>query len=538
MRRIALTLTLTLTLALALGLLVPASVYPQEGPRPTPRPRPAVILFVAIDQFRYDYLPRFAEEYRGGLRTLLDRGAIFVNAHLEHYPTVTAVGHATMMSGSTPATSGIIGNDWYDRETASRVTSVSDTGARLLGAEGEGASPHRLLVSTVGDELKRSGSAESKVFGISLKDRSAILLPGRMADGAFWYDNATGVFVSSDYYFEELPAWVRAFNDSRHVEQFAGRTWAEGSTLPTEAGAPLNEAVYDSPFGNDLLEWFAEDLIREEKLGQRGVTDVLTVSFSSDDAVGHTFGPDSPEVHAVSLAVDATLGRLFAALDTAVGMDRVLVVLTADHAVSPVPEVLEAQRMPGGRVQGDFFEAARWALEERFGPGDWIEATAGTSPYLNYALMSDKRVDRAEAERVVAAAMRDHPNVARVFTRQQILEGRPAYDVFDSRVLRSFNARRSGDLEILLDPYWMRRPRSGTTHGSPYNYDSHIPLVFMGAGIRAGRYYATVALNDAAPTLAALLDVEIPAGSVGRILDEIFAELSERAPNAGPENRN
>jgi arylsulfatase A-like enzyme len=205
-----------------------------------------------------------------------------------------------------------------------------------------------------------------------------------------------------------------------------------------------------------------------------------------------------------------------------VGMDRVLVVLTADHAVSPVPEVLEAQRMPGGRLRGDFFEAARRALEGRFGPGQWILATAGTSPYLNYALLSDRHVDRAEAERVVAAAMGEQPHVARVYTRQQILDGRPAYDPIDSRVLRSFNARRSGDLEIVLDPFWIRGG-SGATHGSPYNYDSHIPLVFMGGGIQAGRYYEAVALNDVAPTIAALLDIEVPSGSAGRVLAEIFA---------------
>lgn len=505
-----------IALSLAMSLLVPASLSPQEPPR-----RPALVLLVAIDQFRYDYLPRFDDEYRGGLKTLLERGATFVNAHLEHYPTVTAVGHSTMLSGATPATSGIIGNDWYDRETGAQVTSVSDGGTRLLGVDGEGSSPRRLLVSTVGDELKRSGSPDSKVFGISLKDRAAILSAGRMADGAFWYDREAGVFVSSDYYFTRLPAWVQAFNESRYVDEYAGRTWIEGSALPTETGARLNAAVYGSPFGNDLLERFAEELIREEKLGQRGVTDVLTISFSSDDAVGHAFGSDSPQVHAVSLAVDNTLGRLFSALEAMVGMDHVLVVLTADHGVSPLPEMLKAQRMPGGRIHGDFFEPARRALEARFGPGEWIEATAGTSPYLNYGLLSERHVDRAEAERVVAAAMLEQPHVARVYTRQQILDGRPAYDLIDSRVLRSFNARRSGDLEILLEPFWIRR-RSGTTHGSPYNYDSHIPLVFMGAGIQAGRYYDAVALNDAAPTIAALLDIEVPAGSVGRILAEIL----------------
>ena len=508
-------------LVILLLALLPASVIlHSQSPGAAP-PRPAVVLLVAVDQFRYDFLPRFDAEYTGGLRTLLDEGASFVDAHLEHYPTVTAVGHATMMSGATPALSGIIGNDWYDRETGKQVTSVSDPGRTLLGAQGDASSPHRLLVSTLGDELKRSGSPESKVFGVSLKDRSAILPAGRMADAAFWYHDDTGAFVSSDYYFPQLPAWVQAFNEAGHANAFAGRTWVGERVLPADPGERLNAAVYNTPFGNDLLELFAEELIRAERLGQRGVTDVLAISFSSNDAVGHTYGPDSPEAHAASINVDRAMGRLFAALDAAVGMDRVLVVMTADHSVSPLPELLESQKLPGGRVRGDFFALARQALEARYGPGEWIQATAGSSPYFNYQLMAERRVDRSEAERVVATAMRDHPQVARVYTRQQILDGRPAYDVIDARVLRSFHPRRSGDLEIVLDPFWIRGG-SGATHGSPYNYDTHIPLVFMGAGIRPGRQYRAVALNDAAPTLAALLDIEVPSGSVGRILHEII----------------
>lgn len=503
---------------LALLLLPAVAVLRAQAPPPE---EPKLILFVAIDQFRYDYLPRFRGEYAGGLKTLLDHGAVFANAHLEHYPTVTAVGHSTMMSGATPAISGIIGNDWFDRESGKQVTSVSDPAGKLFGAEGEASSPHRLLVSTVGDELKRSGSPDSKVFGISMKDRSAILPAGRMADGAFWFDDDTGHFVSSDYYFPQPPAWVQAFNAAAHADEFAGKTWSPGRVIPTEPGPKLNAAVYESSYGNDLLEAFAEDLLREEKLGQRGVTDVLTISFSSNDAVGHTYGPDSPEVHAVSLGVDASLGRLFAAVETAVGMQNVLVVLTADHAVSPLPELLAEQQLPGGRLLGDFFAPARNALESKYGPGKWIEATAGTSPYFNYALMDEHGVDRIEAENLVAEAMRKHPQVARVYTRHQILNGRPAYDKIDERVLRSFNPQRSGDLEIVLNPYWIRGA-GGTTHGSPYNYDTHIPLIFMGPGIKPGRYYKAAALNDAAPTIAALLDIEMPSGSLGRILDEII----------------
>ncbi len=512
---------------LLLVLLLPSGLLRAQAPPPVEDPK--LILFVAIDQFRYDYLPRFRDEYTGGLKTLLDQGANFANAHLEHYPSVTAVGHATMLSGATPALSGIVGNNWYDRRSGEDVTSVSDKRSVLLGVPeaASGSTPHRLLVSTIGDELKRSGSPDSKVFGISMKDRGAILPAGHMADGAYWYHSPTGAFVSSDFYFPELPSWVKSFNAAGHNSQFVGKTWLEADgdlparVAPSKLGPELNAAVYGSPFGNDLLELFAENLIQEERLGQRGVTDLLAVSFSANDAVGHGYGPDSREAHAVSLSVDLALGRLFDTLDQSVGLENVLVVLTADHSVSPLPEILEAQKMPGGRVQGEFFERARTALKDEYGRGEWIAGTAGTSPYFDYALMARKRIDRAEAENVVAAAMREHPQVARIYTRQQILDGRSPVDVIDSRVLRSFHSRRSGDLEILIDPFWIRSS-SGTTHGSPYNYDTHIPLIFMGPGVRPGRYYKAVALNDAAPTISALLDIEMPSGSVGRILDEIL----------------
>lgn len=498
------------------------------SPQSAPPPRPKLVLLIAIDQFRYDYLPRFRNQYTGGINLLLNRGATFVDAHLEHYPAVTAVGHSTMLSGATPAISGIIGNDWYNRISGKQVTSVSDENTSLLGRNGgSGASPRRLLVSTIGDELKRSGSPGSKVIGISFKDRSAILPVGHMADAAYWFDTVSGAFISSSFYFPHLPDWVRDFNAKQHGDEFAGRTWLHGiggqaeRRLPLHPGRQLHEGVYNSPFGNDLLELFAERAIESERLGRRGSTDLLAISFSSNDAVGHTFGPDSPEVREISISVDRTLARFFSFVERTVGLDNALVVLTSDHGVSPVPEVLMEQKMPGGRIAGDFFAPLRTSLETRFGPGKWLVGAAGTSPYLNEALIEERKLDEVEVERVAARAMAAAPHVSRVYTREQLLTMRAAADRVDARVLRSFHPRRSGDLEIVLDPYWIRGS-SGTTHGTPYNYDSHIPLIFMGNSIRPGRYYRSVALNDVAPTLAAILDIETPSGSVGRVLEELI----------------
>lgn len=491
---------------------------------------PKLVVLIAVDQFRYDYLTRFRAEYSKGLDLLLRQGANFVNANLEHYPTVTAIGHSTMLTGATPKTSGIVGNDWYDRESGKTVTSVSDASTQLLGGSGgTGASPRRLLVSTVGDEMKRSRRDHSKVLGLSLKDRSAILPSGHMADAAYWYDNKTGDFVSSSYYFQDLPNWVRAFNSRRPADRYAGMEWRFNESspsgffrMPAERGHQLSAAIYSSPFGNDLLEQFAEEAVRQEKLGQRDSIDLLTLSFSSNDAVGHSYGPDSPQVHEMCLRTDRELGNLFAFLDQSVGMKNVIIVLTADHGVMPLAEQLQQDRMPGGRTtNAQLFQPMRQALLERFGTGEWLLSTAGTSPYLNWKLISEKGLDPAEVERVAAAAMATVPHVSRVYTRRQLLMDAVPRDKFSERVVRSFNSARSGDLEVLLDPYWIRGA-TGTTHGTPYSYDSHIPLIFMGPGIKPGRYARPVALNDVAPSLATLLDVETPSGSVGQPLSEMM----------------
>ena len=493
-----------------------------------PRQQPKLVLLVVVDQFRYDYLTRFRDRYTRGFNQLLTNGAVFENANLDHYPTVTAIGHATTLSGATPALSGIIGNDWYDRESHERVLSISDDTVTLIGGSGSGASPRRLLVSTIGDQLKIAHPGASHVVGISLKDRSAILPAGHMADGAYWYDTKDGGFVSSTYYFPDLPQWVKSFNERRPADKFVGAEWsiagapAKRSHLPTTAGPNLYNAIFDSPFGNELLEDFAEAAIAGEKLGEHGSTDLLSVSFSSNDAVGHAFGPDSPEVKDISIKTDQVLGKLFSYIDRQVGMQNVLVILTADHGVAPLPEDLGKWKMPGGRMSSaHLFDPVKSALEAKFGKGEWILYTAGTSPYLNLDLIRSKGLDEVEVRRVAARAAAAVPHVARVYTRDQLLNGEVQHDPVSNRVARSFNPERSGDLEILLEPYWIRTAE-GTTHGTPYSYDTHIPLIFMGPWVRPGRYPENVTLNDLAPTLATILQIQTPSGSVGRVLGEII----------------
>ncbi len=492
-------------------------------------PKPKLVLAIAVDQFRYDYLLRFRGEYKEGLDQLLTRGAVFTNAYYEHFPTVTAVGHSTLLSGALPSISGIVGNDWYERETGKTVTSVSDDSVKVLGGTGDGgASPRRLLVSTVGDELKIADDSRSRVIGISIKDRSAILPPGHMANGAFWFDSKNGNFVSSTYYFSELPNWASEFNARHPANRYEGATWMN-QNMPSEPGPKLYDAVLDTPFANELIEQFAERAVEGEKLGGRGVTDLLAISFSANDYVGHRVGPDAPEVHDISVKTDQVIGKLFRYLDERVGMQNVVVVFTADHGVAPLPEVNQERRMPGGRMAaGVVKDTVQAALVKKYGDGKWIVSPGEYAIYLNLDLIHQKNLDRAAVNQAAAEAILALPHVERVYTREQLMHGAVQNDLVGHRLMNSFHMQRGADLFVVLEPYWLSGAH-GTSHGTPYGYDTHVPVIFMGPGIKAGRFDKTIAVNDIAPTLATMLEIETPSGSSGRVLDEIFADASHES---------
>jgi len=483
-------------------------------------PRPKLVIAVVVDQFRYDYLTRFRADYHAGVDRLLSQGAVFTNAFYDHYPTVTAVGHSVIMTGAPPSMSGIVGNEWYDRETAKTVASIADDDVKLLGGSGPGASPRRLLVSTVGDELK-TARPESKVLGISLKDRSAILPAGHMANAAYWFDVHSGAFISSTFYFADLPAWVKDYNAPHPADRFRSAHWLD-HTLPADPAA-VYPALEGSPFGNELIEAFAERAIQAEQLGQRGATDLLTISFSANDYVGHALGPDSPEVKEMSIQTDAVFGRFFQFLDSTVGLRNVLVIMSADHGVAPVPEVQATRKMPGGRVpSGTVRKAVEQALAARFGDGNFILTPSDAGLYLNQDLIRQKKLDTAEVDRVAARAAAEVPHVFRVYTRET-LAGPSLPDRVGRRVQNGFYAPRSPDVYVLFEPYWIAS-RTGTTHGSTFSYDAHVPIIFMGPGIKPGRYSTPASVNDIAPTLATYLDIETPSGSVGRCLAEILVQ--------------
>jgi predicted AlkP superfamily pyrophosphatase or phosphodiesterase len=564
----------------------PASL--QTGATLAPRPR--LVLLIAVDQFRADYLERFGDLFAAnGIKRLMREGALWANANYDHTPTYTAPGHATMMTGAWPAETGIIANEWPDRETGKKVTSVSDETLRLLGGEeGEvAASPRRLMASTLGDELRLATNDRSKVIGISEKDRAAILPAGRHASAAYWFSEQTGRMVSSNFYFNQLPAWVESFNAAKPADKFFGARWER--LLPDDAeyvkragpDAPPWEVIRGygegkdtntfphvitggatspgrdfygvalgySPFSNDILLSFTEQAIINENLGADEVTDVLTLSFSANDHVGHRFGPYSQELMDITLRVDRQIAALLDFVNERVGLQNTLVVFTADHGVAPIPEHAGALGLPGGRIESaDVLRAMKMAISARYNrknespdpTGDYIlkytdwgrvrEGFYNGNLYFNRIALERDGINEEEIERVAGVAAMTVPGIRGYFTRTQLQRGAvsPA-DPLARRVLHGFYPRRSGDVIVLYEPFKKLADYAITAdHGSPYSYDTHVPLIIMGANLKAGRYMEAATPADIAPTLAAILNVQAPSNAVGRVLMEAF--VPARAP--------
>jgi hypothetical protein len=521
---------LSLAAALA-GPLAPQTARLRTAAQPA---RPKLVIGIVVDQFRYDYSTRFRADYTGGIARLLTQGAVFTNARYQHFPTVTGVGHAVIMTGAPPVTSGIVDNSWYDRDSGKNVYCVEDSDTRLLGGKGTGFSPRRLAASTLGDEMKMAWRGKPRVIGISLKDRAAILLAGHMADGAYWFDTQTGSFVSSTFYFDALPQWVVEFNASHPADRYLGAEWkplvpnpdfpAFSKIFNGPAGPKFYGSLDSSPYGNELVEAFAERAIAGEQLGTHGVTDLLTVSFSANDYVGHAAGPDAPEVRDMAIRVDRLIGKLLDYANQKVGAGNVLVFFTADHGVAPMPELMAKYKMPNGRYSGrPLRDAVQRALADKYGEAKWVLSESSGNITLNREPIVEKKLNEAEVERTAAAAVERLPHIYRVYTREQLLAGIPASDPVSRCVVNGFYPSRSADVIAVGDAF---APESsgGTSHGSPWGYDLHVPLIFLGPGIKPGRYDEAATPYDIASTLATMLNVETPSGSIGRVLTEVLVK--------------
>lgn len=525
---------------------------------------PKLAVVISVDQLRADYLVRFRPYFgEGGFKRLLEGGTEFRNAHYRHAITQTAPGHAQMLSGVFSNVHGIIGNEWLDRASWEQVNSVEDRDAPLVGIapaelgpvqakapETTGRSPKNLLAATVGDQLKLRDGAKAKVFTASNKDRSAILLGGQRGDAAYWDEN--GKFVTSRHYRAALPAWVAAFNAEKRAEAAFGRVWervlapavyetvqgpddAAGETVDfgftrvfpktvnggAAAVTPKFFTAYEnSPFSTEALGEFVQRAVVEEQLGRHEGTDLLGVSFSQIDAIGHSYGPASHEVMDSMLRLDRVLAALFDRLDREVGLARCVIVLTADHGVAPLPEGSKDGR--GGRIKiAELDAAVKQALDAKFGAlpkGETWFARDNLAYHLRPAALAARSASAKDAGVVVKTALMATPVVAEAYTREEILAAEPVGESVLALVRRSYHAERGRDVILVPKPYFMVKTSSGSTHSTPYDYDTHVALVFFGAGVPQGVQEGRVGIDDLAPTLAPLLGVKAPPLAKGRKL--------------------
>ena len=528
---------------------------------------PKLVVVIVVDQFRYDFLERFADLFgSGGFRRLMNEGALFTNANYSFIPTFTACGHAAIFTGSVPAQNGIVGNLWFDRETSKVRVMVSDDAARQVtgkGAEGNTgfASPSSLIGTTIGDQMRLATNLRSKVVAVSFKDRSAVLPGGQRPNGAFWFNETIGEFVSSDYYSKQLPLWVQEFNRTTRPDKYFGAKWerllpaeayaraqAENLDLQTSStlgksfphpvtggedkpGPKFYRSFVVTPFASEYLNAFGKIAIEAEQLGADAFTDLFSISYSSPDLAGHYYGPDSQEVVDTFVRLDRDIAGLLDFIDRRVGLRNTIVAVTGDHGVAPVPEYVKTLGFDAERLQPSAVtEAATKALAARFGEGKWVQAFVNDQLYLDQKLIADRKADPAEAERIAGEAALDTRGVVDFFTRTQIVGGLMPATQMARRVVNGFNRKRSGDVWVITKPFsFFVEGGLPTTHGSPYSYDTHVPVIFFGAGVRAGRYDVECAPSDIAPTFAALLGVEQPSNRVGRVLVEAIAERAKAA---------
>ncbi len=514
---------------------------------------------ISVDQCRADYLERFAPYFvAGGFRRLLEHGAVYRSAYHKHAMTATAPGHATILTGVSASRHGIIANEWFDAEAGHVMAAVDDARAPVVGAvrkavQMPGAtdaeitgSPRRLLATTVGDQLKLRFGAASRVISLANKDRAAIFLGGRLADAAYWF--VDGHVVTSRYYRDTLPAWVEKLNAEERIDRVFGQTWERlldakiydavqgpddapgeegstglGTTFPHKIdggiaapGAAFYGAYRASPWWTELLGELAKRAIVEEKLGQHAAPDLLCVGFSQLDYAGHLFGPDSHEIMDSVLRMDRVLADLLTVLDREVGEGNYVVVLTGDHGVAPLPEHVQSfQRdMIAGRLDRAKLSAnVEEALTKKFGEAPGGAAWSlrdGFGFRLVPATLAAKNVPAEEAERIVKETLLRSPQVGCAFTREELLGHVPASGAYLEAWRLSFNAERSPEVMFSPRPYVVDRSGRGTNHGTPYDYDAHIPLVWFGAGIKPRVVIERVGTDAIAPTLANLLGVPRP----------------------------
>ncbi|BDD09691.1 alkaline phosphatase family protein [Fulvitalea axinellae] len=522
--------------------------------------KPKLVVGIVIDQMRQEYLYRFAPNFgEDGFKRLMGEGYMFSNTHINYVPTATGPGHASIYTGTTPAYHGIVSNNWYDRTLKEKVYCVEDKRFHTVGSKTDAgkASPNRLLTTTITDELKLASNFKSKVIALSIKDRASVLPGGHNPNGAFWYDFNTGDFVTSTYYMEALPGWVEKFNKKDLPDKFLKKTW--NRLLPKEAytvsdthhskyenGLNANDKFpYDlqklsegkrgkdrygiipsTPFGNTILTELVFSAVKSEKLGQGKETDFLAVSYSSPDIIGHRYGPRSEEIEDTYVRLDGLISDLLAFLDEHIGKSEYTVFLTADHAATANPEFLKDNKFPGGYFNGkEAKEQINDALSEKFGMGLWVESMDFMQVYLDRALLKREKVNIEEASEAVKEALMANEMVSRAYTGNTVYKADYNEGGIKGFMVRGYMPQRCGDVIFAQKPGYIQWfNKKGTTHGSPYTYDTNIPMLWFGANVPHGSSSKYHPVTDIAATLSIMLQTKFPSGCTGQPIQEILGD--------------
>ncbi|MCH8913308.1 MAG: alkaline phosphatase family protein [Planctomycetes bacterium] len=548
----------------------PAAQAYEIGADP-PAPKGKLAVLIVIDQLRGDYLTRFGDLFGdGGFRLFTERGAWFTNCHYENGVTKTGPGHASIATGANPAVHGIVGNDWYERVDGKLKAAlcVGDRNSKIVGLPAgvsyAGASPHRLLADTLADRLK-AASPKSRVLSCSLKDTAANLAAGKSADGVYWWHTASGTMITSEFFAKKLPGWAQSFNEQRSVDRFFGQRWirladpaeydrrcrrddysyewghyyTESNDFPHTFGKSSAQkpdtayyrALYASPFGNEVLLDFTRRGIEAMQLGRRGVTDLLLVSLSSNDLVGHAYGPLSHEVMDVTLRTDQQLARFFKYLDERVGLDNCVIALTGDHGAGMVPEYAEEKKLGGGRlnttmVAGAINDALVAAVGAPPGGASYVAGIAMPWVYLDHGMLKNKNLSADKLRTILKKLAKDQAGYDAFFVADDIRRDdfvtSPA-NKLRVRIKNCYFAGRSGDVYVHVAENWYAGGHAAG-HGSAHSYNTHVPLLLFGRGIKPGKRDTPAAPTDIAPTLARLLGIPKPTKSTGRVLREALAE--------------
>ncbi|WP_299123795.1 alkaline phosphatase PafA [uncultured Tenacibaculum sp.] len=539
--------------ALATTCLISCVIAPKKSTH-----KPKLVIGVVIDQMRYDYLIRFASKYgEDGFKRLLEDGFSLENAHYNYIPTYTAVGHASIYTGTTPTNHAIISNTWYDKYTKEMVYCVDDSNYNTVGYDGDGGkkSPNRMLTTTITDQLKLAQNMNGKTIGVAIKDRSAILPAGHAADGAYWfYGRDIGKWITSSYYMNNLPNWVQEFNNSKIVDEYLKQPWETLYDINTYTESIADDNNFEKPFkgeekpifphdipnlksenknysiikatpaGNTLTTDFAKAAIIGENLGKSEFIDFLAISYSSTDYVGHQFGVASKEVEDTYLRLDKDLSDLFQFLDTEIGEDNYTLFLTADHAAVQVPAYLKSVKIPADYFSYTEFKSYVNDITKKYFNSDaLVESISNFQIFLNKKKIEELKLDVHTVAQKIADEAINYKNIYKSVTAKTLQTTTFTNGILNS-LQNGYNQKFSGDILLIPNPSTLSAyyKNGGTSHGSGYSYDTHIPMIFYGNGINQGSSKKKYEIIDIAPTISNLLQIEFPNGTTGKIIEEVL----------------